>query len=301
MKFRPLAQVSDFELRLLRVFKTVAEVGSFAAAESALGITRSAISLHMSDLEKRLGMRLCQRGRAGFALTDQGREVLRASETLLAAVEGFRTEVNQLHDSLRGDLNIGLMNNLVTQPRMRLTHALRAIRRQSAEVRINISMSTPGDIERGLLDGRLHVGAVPMITTLSGLEYQTLYEERSRLYCSKDHPLFGVAASAGAKALRQASAVAPGYRMSPEAADLHRQLDCAATASDREAIAFLILTGQYIGFLPDHMAAGWVEKGMMAALAPRRMQFTTPLAIATRKGRRQNLIVDRFLDALQAT
>ncbi|WP_415777365.1 LysR family transcriptional regulator, partial [Kerstersia gyiorum] len=89
-----LAQVTDFDLRMLLVFRTVAEYGGFAAAESALGITRSAISQHMSDLEKRLGMRLCQRGRAGFALTDQGREILRASEALLASIEDFRREVN---------------------------------------------------------------------------------------------------------------------------------------------------------------------------------------------------------------
>ena len=74
MHLKGLLQVSDFDLRLLRVFRTVAQVGSFSAAEGVLGITRSAISLHMSDLEKRLGgIRLCQRGRAGFALTEEGR------------------------------------------------------------------------------------------------------------------------------------------------------------------------------------------------------------------------------------
>ena len=71
-----LGQVSDFDIRLLRIFKTIVECGSFSAAESTLGLSRSAISLHMGDLEKRLGMRLCQRGRAGFALTDdKGRKV----------------------------------------------------------------------------------------------------------------------------------------------------------------------------------------------------------------------------------
>ncbi len=46
-----LGQVSDFEIRLLRIFKTIVECGSFSAAESTLGISRSAISLHMGDLE----------------------------------------------------------------------------------------------------------------------------------------------------------------------------------------------------------------------------------------------------------
>lgn len=298
MKRDPLAQVTDFDLRLLRVFRTVAECGSFAAAESALGISRSAVSLYMSDLEKRLGMRLCQRGRAGFALTDQGRAVLRASEVMLSAIEDFRSEINQLHHRLRGELNIGLMNNLVTQPRMRITRALRELRRLSADVRVNISMSTPGEIERGLLDGRLHVGALPLITTLSGLEYHPLYDERSLLYCSRGHPLFARASQVGVAQLSGQPAVAPSYRMNAEALALYSDLDCVAKASDREAIAFLILTGEYVGFLPDHYAAAWVQNGMLAALAPETMNFEVTVAAVTRSGRRQNLIVDRFLEEL---
>ncbi len=298
MRRNPLAQVTDFDLRLLRVFRTVAEYGSFAAAESALGITRSAISLHMSDLEKRLGMRLCQRGRAGFALTDQGREVLRASAALMAAIEDFRSEINLMHQRLRGELNIGLMNNLVTQPRMLITSALRELRKMSEEVHINISMSTPGEIERGLFDGRLHVGALPLTNRLSGLDYHPLYEERSLLYCSREHPLFERAEEVEGGALGEVPAVAPSYRMSAEALDLHRALSCVAKATDREAIAFLILTGEYIGFLPDHYAATWVEKGLMAAVAPGQMCFKETIAAVTRSGRRQNLVVDRFMSCL---
>ncbi|MFT0850786.1 LysR family transcriptional regulator [Achromobacter sp. F4_2707] len=298
MRKNLLAQVTDFDLRLLRVFRTVAEYGSFAAAESALGITRSAISLHMSDLEKRLGMRLCQRGRAGFALTDQGREVLRASAAVMGAIEDFRSEINLMHQRLRGELNIGLMNNLVTQPRMRITSALRELRRQSQEVQIHISMSTPGEIERGLFDGRLHVGALPLTNRLSGLDYHPLYDERSLLYCSRDHPLFSQVAEVDANQVAGTPAVVPTYRLSAEALDLHRSLSCVAKATDREAIAFLILTGEYIGFLPDHYAAGWVEKGMMAAIMPEQMNFLVAIAAVTRTGRRQNLVVDRFLEEL---
>lgn len=294
-----LTQVSDFDLRLLRLFKTVVQCGSFSAAESTLGISRSAISLHMSDLEKRLGMRLCQRGRAGFALTDQGREVLRSGEAVLAAIEGFRSEVNQLHSQLRGDLNIGLMSNLVTQPKMRITRALASLRQQGDGVTVNLSMSTPGEIERGLLDGRLHVGAIPLITPLSGLEYGLLYEERSYLYCCAGHPLFEHAEDLSNEELRNADAVVPSYRMTAEAIGLHQLFECAATATDREGIAFLILTGSYIGFLPDHYAAGWVEKGVLKAIAPQRLFFDAPLAIVTARGRRSSLIIDHFLNALQ--
>lgn len=294
-----LNQVTDFDLRLLRLFKTVVESGSFSAAESALGITKSAISLHMSDLEKRLGLRLCQRGRAGFALTDEGSEVLRAAEALLSSVEDFRSEINQLNKRLKGELNIGIVNNLVTQPQMFVSNALSRLREQSDGVKINISMSTPSEIAKGLFDGRLHVGVIPWTTSLSGLEYTQLYEERSSLYCSRNHPLAEVAGESGEidkKELLKADAVVPSYPMTAQAIGMHQLLTCTATASDREGIAFLILTGAYIGFLPDHYAANWLDKGELRALNSDSLYFNTRLAIVTRKGRRPNLVLESFLD-----
>ncbi|MGA9222686.1 MAG: LysR family transcriptional regulator, partial [Pseudomonas graminis] len=188
----PLAQVSDFDIRLLRIFRSVVESGGFSAAESALGIGRSAISQQMSDLEQRLGLRLCQRGRAGFSLTEEGREVYQSSLQLLSALESFRTEVNGLHRHLRGELNIGLTDNLVTLPHMRITHALSQLKERGPDVHINIRMIAPNEVEQGVLDGSLHVGVVPQASALSGLEYQPLYSERSLLYCAVGHPLFYV-------------------------------------------------------------------------------------------------------------
>ena len=70
-----LGQLSDMDLRLLQVFKSVAECGGMAAAELELNIGTSTVSRHMKDLETRLGLTLCRRGRAGFALTAEGQRV----------------------------------------------------------------------------------------------------------------------------------------------------------------------------------------------------------------------------------
>ncbi|MBK0122234.1 LysR family transcriptional regulator [Pantoea sp. S61] len=297
MKSKSLAQVTDFDLKLLRLFKTVNESGSFSAAESLLGMTRSAISLHMGDLEKRLGMRLCQRGRAGFALTEEGREILRHSDSMMAAIEQFRLQVNQMHKQLRGDLNIGIINNLVTQPRMKITHALEKLHEIGPDIRLNISMMTAAEIERGLMDGRLHVGALPVTSPISGLDYMPLYDERSQLYCSDTHALFSHEPDDAQ--LKGCDAIAPAFRMTAEAIAMHQKLNCNATATDREGIAFLILTGRFIGFLPDHYAAQWVEKKIMRAIAPERFHFTSKIAVVTRKGRSQNAILERFMQAIE--
>ena len=297
-----LAQVSDFDIRLLKIFRSVVECGGFSAAENVLGIGRSAISQQMSDLEQRLGLRLCQRGRAGFSLTEEGREVYQSALQLLGALESFRTEVNGLHQHLRGELNIGLTDNLVTLPHMRITHALAQLKDRGPDVRIQIRMIAPSQVEQGVLDGSLHVGVVPQASPLSGLEYEFLYGERSLLYCAVGHPLFYVDDNQLADdRLNSQDAIAPTFRLPAEIQALYQTLNCTASASDREGMAFLILTGRYIGYLPDHYASFWAQQGRLRALKASERFYDLNLCWVTRKGRRPHLVLESFLESLAAT
>ena len=56
------------------------------------------ISTHIGELEARLGTRLCQRGRGGFALTARGKKIYEASLGLMQSLESFRNEVNAEQD-----------------------------------------------------------------------------------------------------------------------------------------------------------------------------------------------------------
>ena len=80
-----LGQLGDADLRLLRVFKSVVDCGGMAAAELDLNIALSTISRHVRDLETRLGLVLCRRGRGGFALTPEGEQVYQAALASLLA------------------------------------------------------------------------------------------------------------------------------------------------------------------------------------------------------------------------
>lgn len=298
---RTQGPVSDFDIRLFRLFRTVVACGGFAAAESRLGISRSAISQQMRDLESRLGLRLCQRGRAGFALTDEGQAVHRAAEQVLAVLEDFRAEVDSLHQHLRGELNIGITDNLVTAPQMRITDALAHLKTRGPAIRIHIRMRSPTDIAQDVLDGRLHIGVVPHSALPSGLDAQALYDERSHLYCAAGHPLFALPdAEISDALLARQDAVVPAFHLPAQAQAMVQALHGAASASDREGMAFLILTGQYIGYLPAHYARTWVDQGGMRAILPDGRHYDAPLVAITRKGRRPHLVLETFLEELFA-
>ena len=299
MKLKKLNQVTDFDIKLLKIFKTICDCGSFTSAESLLGISRSAISLHMSDLEKRLGIRLCQRGRAGFALTEEGKEVLEYIEVLFSSIEDFRIKVNQMHNRLKGNFNIGIINNLVTMPSAYITQSLAQLAQENPEVLINISMSTLSDIECRVMDHRLHAGAIPLVSPLSGLDYFDLYAEKSYLYCGKNHPLFHEAHTINKKMLKSFPSILPNYAMTQEALELHQLLNCSATASDREGSAFLILSGNFLGFLPNHYAQKWVDQGEMRVILKDTLHYSTQICLITRKGQKQNIVLKSFLDILE--
>jgi len=94
--------VSEYDLRLLRIFKVVVECGGFAKAEPVLNITRSTISVHISNLESRMKFKLAKRGRGGFALTEQGKVVYEASLKLFDTLNGFSVLISSLDVEVSG-------------------------------------------------------------------------------------------------------------------------------------------------------------------------------------------------------
>ncbi len=292
-------RLADTDIRLLKIFKAVVECGGFTTAEVELNISKAAISIAMSDLEQRLSLKLCQRGRSGFAMTDQGNEVYQATLQLFSALESFRTQVNSLHHQLKGELNIGITDTLVTMPKMLITQALSKLKQRGPEVKINIRMVPPGDIEMAVLDGKLHTGVIPVSKYFPGLEYIALYDEQSALYCASSHPLFIVdEQQLSADVIEQYDAVLPAYAQAASIKALYQRLKGTATATDREGIAFLILTGHYIGYLPTHFAERWLQQGQLRALLPKELNFKTPIAAITRKGAIANLVLNCYLQQL---
>ncbi len=297
-----LGQMSDYEIRLIRIFKTVVECGGFTAAETTLGISRSAISQHMNDLEGRLGFSLCQRGRGGFSLTEEGKEIYQAGLTLLTALETFKSDVNALHQTIKGELNIGITDNLVTLPAMHVTNALAELSAPEHEVTLHIHMEPSDAVIRGVMDGHLHVGVVPAVNLPTSLETRHLYDEPSYLYCAAGHPLFTEHDDTLSFAdIVPYAAISPRYPLPVEARQAHDWLCLRASASDREGAAFLILTARFIGFLPEHVAAQWVAAGKMRALHAASQHYRIPFVLITRHDRRPNRVVDAFLRLIKSS
>ena len=286
--------VGQSDLRLLRVFSTVVECGGFTPAQLALNVSQSTISSHMAALEERLDMRLCERGRGGFRITRHGRRVYEAAQRLFRSIDSFGSEVDALRGHMSGELHIGVVDNAITNPDYALPEAIAKFELRLGDVQISLHISTPAEIERAIVEGRYDIGIGGYTKQISALEYTPLMRENQLLYCSSAHPLFTV------DRLDVADLAQYRFVRRPYVPDDHIPhadvLNSAAIAENMEAIAVLILSGEFVGFLPEHYAARWVREGGMKAVLSHIMHYESQLELIARKTVPQTLAA-QFLKA----
>ena len=295
-----LGQLSDTDIRLLRVFRAVVECGGFSAAELELNIGRSTISRHIKDLEIRLGVSLCQRGRGGFSLTRDGRHIYEAALRMLAAIDEFRTQVDDVHRRLTGTLSIAVFDKTVTNPNAAIGQSLQLFDDMAPAVDIEIYVEPINEIERAVMDGRFQIGIIPGHRTSTSLDYTRLYHEQMYLYCGRQHPLFTLDNRQITKGKILASKYAGlGYHSPNMEIGQHLGMKRRATAYDQEAIAHLILSGRYLGYLPNHYAQSFIEQGLMRAIGKKTFQYQCEFNAIIRHSPRPARVTETFLQALK--
>lgn len=247
----PVPPISETDLRLLRIFRAVAEAGGLTAAERPLGMERSTISRHLQALETRLGARLCFRGPAGFELTAFGASALQAAIAACDALETVRHELNLARNILTGELRIGIADNCLSNPRCRLVGALARFREIAPDVTLNLSIGLPDELVEGIAERRLHLAVSGQPAGNPRLDYRSLFTEEFRLYVAAD-----VQPPPGLAELNQRGFALVTRTNDRRTQTLARHLDLKrlAVAFGLEAVATMVAGGGFVGFLPTHYA-----------------------------------------------
>lgn len=294
-------RLDNFDIRLLRVFVAVVENGGFSAAQSRLGMGQSAISGKMGDLEDRLGMRLCERGRKGFSLTEEGRQVYDTTLKLLGHIAVFEEEAASIGHATVGHIRMGIIDTVATNPECCLQEGLRQFSLRYPKVSINLAIMETTEIEAALLQGRLDVGICSSELEMDGLSYRRLFGERQRLYAAPDHPVFALSgAPADFSDLLDFQIIGRGKAYGVTPLDGVHGLRTRADSAHMEGTVFLILSGEYIGYLPEHYARVWVEQGRLHVLENPAFDYLNDFSLTLPRYGHCSVACSRMLDELLA-
>ncbi len=277
-------KISGADLHLLSVFDSVVRNGGFSAAQAELGLSQPTISNHITALETRLGVILCQRGRRGFQLTEKGLQVHEVAVDLLRRIDQHSMSLTALKGSLVGQLKIAVVDCVASDPAFRLPEVVHKITEEAPGIRIEIEVEKPGAILRRLAEGDIHAGIGSFDNKIKGLSYTNLYEESHSVYCGKAHPLFSTP-DEGITQLEmdKCNWVHRGY-WSRERKKSQQVIEADRIVDQIEAQLMFILSGSYIGLLPDHAVSPYLLADRLRKLPPHEDNFDCTMQLVYRSG-----------------
>lgn len=296
-----IGNVQDIDLKLLRVFRAVAHHGGFVAAQTELGVSLPTISNQIKQLEERLGMRLCDRGSLGFALTAQGKLLIAASDHLFSAVDEFRNNVAELARKPIGEVKLGIVDSLASDPMCRVPQAISALHRNFPGVAVRFFIGPPSELESQTLNGALDlaIGLFPAIPP--ALDAEILFREEHGLFCGQGHALFARPdAEIAASDLLKTAYVSWAYQEAYVSLEAGARFNIQGGTPFIEGLVYLVLSGVYIGYLPRHVAAPWTATGRLRELIPAEMARSFDVCLISRRSQRTTAVVASFRQELVA-
>lgn len=162
------------DLIALDLLDSIAELGSLGQAASRHRMSQPAVSMRMSQLERRLGVVLLQRSPAGTRLTPAGERVATLARRVLseaaAMMAGVAAVVAEESSHLRVAASLTVAEHL-------LPGWLAALHRESPEVILAVEVTNSAKVLARVRDGRADVGFVEGHQT--GLDGMTTVVVRS--------------------------------------------------------------------------------------------------------------------------
>jgi len=292
--------ITEYDLRLLRIFKVVVENGGFSAAENELGVTRSTISVHMANLETRMKLKLCLRGRGGFSLTEDGQAVYHAVLSMFDSLNDFSLFVNTLGKELSGELVILCSDPLDDAKQIQMAKVIEEINDQAPNLHLVLDTDSIANIEKLLLKDKAHIGILPNFKPVDGLSYQTLFSEPVYLCCAKNHAFFNkVDHEITPEALATSLAIHPGIDIDAKGREQLTKLNLAAKAYQFDTRKAMILSGRYIGYLPQSTIQQELNCGEMRIIQPSSLTYQFDLSLVYKNAAKETAKVDLLKQAFK--
>jgi len=108
------------EIRQLKYFQTVGNLGSISAASNELNVTAPAIGMQIRALEDETGVKLFTRHARGLRLTQAGKLLMEHAAAILSGVDRAQYDLDRLNENTQGKVHIGVTPSIcrVLVPRL---------------------------------------------------------------------------------------------------------------------------------------------------------------------------------------
>ncbi|MGF1726067.1 LysR substrate-binding domain-containing protein [Photobacterium nomapromontoriensis] len=175
----------NIALRQLKIFVSVAQELTITAAADKLFLSKPAVSMALSELEKQLGHKLFDRNNNRLLINEQGKRLLPLADELLARSQDIEQLFSQ-EGPITGKLKIGSSDTVGNQVTPFL---LRDFRQESGHSDQSLFISNTAQICHMLAEFELDVGLVEGKVQEDHLAVLPWLKDKMVVACHPDHPL----------------------------------------------------------------------------------------------------------------
>ena len=288
------------DLKRMAIFAHVVEAGSFSGAARRLGIAKSAVSKHISLLEKNIGARLLNRTTRSLSLTDVGEAYFQACARLLEVAEDAKQCTSALQDVPRGTLKISCPASFGIE---HIAPLLNSFLEEHPELKAELLLDDSiVDMTEAGIDVAIRVGWLPD----SSLRARKL-KDSPRLLCASPNYIERMGLPETPDDLAQHEWVIFTLLPTPHHYTFTRnqkskevQVKGRVKTNSGNAVRTLLLEGAGISALSDFLVAKDLRKGKLIHLLPDYHIADAGIYAVYQSQRLQQAKVRNFIDYLAA-
>ncbi|MGY8710781.1 LysR substrate-binding domain-containing protein [Bradyrhizobium sp. 18BD] len=178
--------IDHLDLKQLRAFVRVVETGSFSAAARALGMSQSAVSQAVRQLEDGLQVRLLDRTTRKLQLSKVGADFMPGIQRLLADLDRQLQDLRDLREHRRGHVTVACVPSVALRLMPRV---LAAFQREHPMVAVTLKEISRHQIFAALRGGDVDLGIANVPGDDPELDASHLLVDNFALVMRRDHPL----------------------------------------------------------------------------------------------------------------
>jgi DNA-binding transcriptional LysR family regulator len=149
----------EISLDRLRTLVAIADLSSFAEAARVLNLAPPTVSLHIADLEERVGASLLSRTRGRVQPSAIGETLIERARRLLSDADQALEDVQRQVQGLAGRVRLGASTGVIAQL---IPHALETLTRDHEDIDVQVAVLTSQQTLQKLADGSLDIGVIAL-------------------------------------------------------------------------------------------------------------------------------------------
>ena len=258
------------DLKQLRYFAAVAELGSVSAAARQLYMSQPPLSTQIRQLEEELSCRLFNRDGRRFILTDAGKLLYERTQGLLAMADSIEKELRDFREGACGTVRLGVVSSVCGAD---LTGWLGEFWKDYPEVRMEISEQNTYQLLEQLRGHRLDLAIIRTPFLSNGLQCRVLRQEQMAAVGQRSAfvRIFGkVPETLSIQQLKEVPLIIY-RRWEPPLTELMREKGLTpqyfCICDDARTVVSLAKTAIGIGIVPDSSARGLGEESCCVRIA----------------------------------